>query len=182
MPSIRLARLAAAALVVAAATSACAQDLYRDNAVWLDDASQPVRLESLRGHYSVLTLAYGACRRICSTSLRILEAVQSLADRDGVALDFVVVGLDPAADRPADWAAFRQQQGLQRPNWHFLTGDAASTQGMLQRLGVRAWRVDAHLLHDFKIVLLSPQGQVMQSMEYFDQPASLLLPGAPTLR
>jgi cytochrome oxidase Cu insertion factor (SCO1/SenC/PrrC family) len=182
MPKHRFVRLAIAALIASTATAVPAQDFYRDPALWLDDAAQPLHLESLRGHYSVLTLAYGACRRICSTSLRILERVQSLADRDGVAVDFVVIGLDPVADRPADWAAFRQQQGLQRPNWHFLTGDAAATQAMLQRLGVRAWRVDAHLLHDFKIVLLSPQGRVLRSMETFDQPPALLLPAGAALR
>lgn len=172
----RIARVALAALFAAAVQGAAAQDLYRDTSVWLDDSSRPVHLDSLHGRPSILTMAYGACRRICSTSLRILEGVQGLADQQGIGVDFVVIGLAPSEDRPSDWAALRQGRNLTRSNWHFLTGNAAATRAMVQRLGIRVWQIDGHLMHDFKIVLLSPQGQVLKSMETFDQPLGLLLP------
>jgi cytochrome oxidase Cu insertion factor (SCO1/SenC/PrrC family) len=121
-------------------------------------------------------MAYGACRRICSTSLRILQDVQALADERHLSLNFVVIGLDPAQDKPSDWAAFRAERKLGRPNWVFLSGDAASTALMAQRLGVHYWRYGEHTMHDFKIVLLSPQGQVLRSMAAFDESPSLLLP------
>jgi cytochrome oxidase Cu insertion factor (SCO1/SenC/PrrC family) len=162
--------------LLGATRPAVAQDLYRTPAIWRDELSRPVALESLRGRSSVLAMGYGACRRICSTTMRILENVQSLADQRGVAVDFVVIGLDPVEDTPADWAAFRKDRGLARANWHFLSGDAAATNAMVQRLGINVWRVDSHLLHDFRIVLLSPEGQVVRSMDHFDEPLSLLLP------
>ena len=155
---------------------AAAQDLYRGKAVWLDDQSAPFALDALRSHATVLTMAYGACRRICSTSLRLMENLQALADQRGLALNFVVLGLDPAQDKPVDWAAFRAERRLTRANWHFLSGDDAAIRGMAQRLGVNYWRYDEHVMHDFKIALLSPEGRLLRAMSRFDQPLASLLP------
>jgi protein SCO1/2 len=167
--------LAGCGLETAVAQPAMAS-LYRNGNVWLDDQAQPWRLEALRGRYTVLTLAYGACRRICSTSLRVMENVQKLADVRHQALDFVVIGLDPAEDKPADWAALRRDRQLNRANWHFLWGDDQATRTIAQQLGVSVWRVDQHLMHDYKLVLLSPQGQVLSAVNRFDQALDTLLP------
>ena len=167
--------LAGASLGPAAAQPAPA-DLYRHAGGWLDDQAQPWRLEALRGHHTVLTLAYGACRRICSTSLRVMENLQKLADERRQPLDFVVIGLDPAEDKPADWAEWRRDRRLTRANWHFLWGDEAATRAIARQLGVKVWRVDQHLMHDYKIVLLSPQGQVLRAVNRFDEALDTLLP------
>jgi cytochrome oxidase Cu insertion factor (SCO1/SenC/PrrC family) len=151
-------------------------DLYRNASPWLDDQARPWRMEALRGRYTVLTLAYGACRRICSTSLRVMENLQTLADARHQPLDFLVIGLDPVEDKPADWAAWRQDRHLTRANWHFLWGDEGATRAMAQQLGVKVWRADQHLMHDYKIVLLTPQGQLLHSVDRFDQPLEDLLP------
>ena len=171
-----IARFAAAALLGLACAAASAQSTLLGPAVWIDDTGQPFRLQALAGGHTVLTLAYGACRRICSTSLRLMEQAQALADERGVRLNFVVVGLDPTQDKPADWAAFRAERHLARDNWHFLTGDDKAVRAMAQSLGVNYWRAGDHVMHDFKIVLLSPAGQVLRSMDRFAQPAAELLP------
>jgi cytochrome oxidase Cu insertion factor (SCO1/SenC/PrrC family) len=159
-----------------AAAQPAGADLYRNATAWLDDQSQPWRMEALRGRYTVLTLAYGACRRICSTSLRVMENLQTLADARQQPLDFVVIGLDPVEDKPADWAALRRDRHMTRANWHFLWGDERATRAVAQQLGVNVWRADQHLMHDYKIVLLAPQGQLLKSVERFDQAPDALLP------
>jgi cytochrome oxidase Cu insertion factor (SCO1/SenC/PrrC family) len=123
-----------------------------------------------------MTMAYGACRRVCSTSLRVLQSVQALADERQLSLSFVVVGLDPDQDKPADWAEFRRDRALMRANWRFLSGDEASTRRLAQSLGVRYWRYGEHTMHDFRVVLLSPEGQLVRSMQAFDESPLLLLP------
>jgi protein SCO1 len=150
--------------------------VYGASARWLDDRSQTFDMQTLQGHWTVLTMAYGACRRICSTSLRTLEAVQALADTNKQALNFVVVGLDPSQDKPADWAEMRKERRMTRSNWHFLSGDAEGTRALAQRLGVRYWRYGEHTMHDFRILLINPQGQVIRSLDSFADPASRLLP------
>lgn len=163
-------------LSLLAGGGAWAQSVLRTQGLWLDDRAQPFDMASLEGGSTVLTMAYGACRRICSTSLRIMENVQALADQRHVALRFVVVGLDPSQDKPADWAAFRTERKLERPNWYFLSGDEAATRRFANRLGVHYWRYGEHTVHDFKIVLLSPDGKMLRSIETFDDKLALLLP------
>lgn len=167
--------IAAAALLCGAAPHVDAQDVYRDRTPWLTDRSQPFMLDALSGRATVITMAYGACRRICSTSLRIMESLQALADQRGQDLNFVVIGLDPRDDKPSDWASFRAERKLTRANWQFLSGDEAATRRIAQRLGVHYWRYDEHVMHDFRIVLLSSTGRVMRSMDRFDDPLEQLV-------
>lgn len=169
-------RLMLAILVLLLSCDARAQSLYSGNSRWLDHTAHAFDMQSLEGGPTVITLAYGACRRICSTSLKMMREVQALADSRHVAMNFVVIGLDPVADTPADWADFRHMNKLERPNWQFLTGDATQVRLMAQSLGVRYWTYDGHTMHDFKIALLSPDGKIVRSIDRFDQPAASLLP------
>jgi cytochrome oxidase Cu insertion factor (SCO1/SenC/PrrC family) len=157
-------------------SAAAAQDIYRPGGQWRDDSGHPFKLESLYGTPTVMTMAYGACRRVCSSSLRMMEQVQALADARHIQLNFVVVGLDPEADKPADWAAYRADHRLQRPNWQFLSGDEASTRQLARRLGVRYWRYGEHTLHDLRIVLLSETAQPLRRIDAFDDSIDTLLP------
>jgi protein SCO1 len=169
-------RTCALGLLFAASAAACAQGVFAATGPWLDDRGQAFRIESLQSHRSVVSMAYGACRRICSTSLRLLEQLQARADARGEVLNFVIVGLDPSQDRPADWAAYRAEHKLVRANWHFLSGDAKSVAALAQRLGVNYWHYGEHVLHDFRIVLLSAQGLRTASLDTPDQNLATLLP------
>jgi cytochrome oxidase Cu insertion factor (SCO1/SenC/PrrC family) len=170
------ARAGALMLTLMFACEAMAQNLFAGNARWIDDTSRAFELQTLQGTPTVITLAYGACRRICSTSLKVMREVQALADARHLALNFVVVGLDPASDTPADWAEFRHMNKLERPNWRFLTGTSEQVRLMAKSLGVRYWTYDGHTMHDFKIALLSPEGDLVRAIERFDQPAAGLMP------
>jgi protein SCO1/2 len=156
--------------------STSAQDLYRSGGRWLDDQGRTYTLDSLKGSFTVATLAYGACRRVCSSSLRLMQKVQSLADERGLVLNFVVIGLDPEQDKPADWAEFRRDRALTRSNWRFLSGDADAVRRVANHLGVRYWRYGEHTMHDFRIALLSPDGRVLRSVDAFDADLLTLLP------
>ena len=165
----------AAFFLAAAPGRAASPGLYGLAGEWLDDQGHPYRLGSLSGGYTVLSMAYGACRRVCSTSLTVMQSLQRLADARKVPLNFVVVGLDPSQDKPRDWAEFRADRRLNRANWQFISGDSSATRQMAHRLGVRYWRYGEHTVHDFKIVLISPDGELLRSLVAFDDdPASLL--------
>ncbi len=153
-----------------------AQDLYRQPGLWLDDRARPFELTALRGRPTVLTMAYGACRRVCATSLRVMTQLQSLADERGLDLNFVVVGLSPEQDTPADWAQLRAERHLERANWQFLSGDEGSTRRLARRLAIRYWRYGEHTLHDFRIVMLSDDGRLIRQLDAADQPLASLLP------
>ena len=170
-----------AALLAVFAGAACGRpvvkpSLYEVRGAWVDDHELAYPLESLRGSFAVISMAYGACRRVCSTSLRLLEQLQALADERRVPLQFIVVGLDSSQDRPADWAAYRTERKLQRTNWKFLTGSDASIAQLAHWLGVRYWHYGEHVMHDFRLVLVSPEGQLLAAMTTPDDGLMTLLP------
>jgi protein SCO1/2 len=172
----RLVRLAIAVALLGCFGAVAAQDLYRSAGRWIDDQGHDYRLESLYGTPAIVTMADGACRRVCSTSLRMMEQLQALAEARHERLNFVVLSLDPEADRPADWAAYRAEHPTMRANWFFLTGDEVSTRQFARRLGTRYWRYGEHVVHDLRIVRVSPQGQPLRRIDRFDQDLSTLFP------
>lgn len=129
-------------------------------AVWQDDQGQFVRLAQWAGEPVIITMAYGTCRKVCSTSLRRMEEVQALADAAGQNLQFVVVSLDPKADTPEDWRAFRRVHRLERGNWHFIRGTPKDTRTLASLLGIGYWLYDDHVVHDFRVLRLGLHGEI----------------------
>lgn len=170
--------LIACAMLLGLPAPAGAQTLLREMDQWVADGGTAFNAEQLKGRPSIVTMAYGACRRICSTSLRLMEGLQSQADQQNLDLNFIVLGLDPSQDRPQDWAAFRAERRLMRRNWFFLSGDASRVQRLAGQLGVRYWRYGEHTMHDFRIALLSPQGRILRTLDSFDGDQARLLPHA----
>jgi cytochrome oxidase Cu insertion factor (SCO1/SenC/PrrC family) len=153
-----------------------AQGLYSMPGPWVDEANRPYALEVLGGTFTIATMAYGSCRKVCSTSTRLVKELHELAVKRRLNVNFVVFGLDPQQDRPSDWAALRSEQGMEFENLHFLTGSEAATQRAARSLGIRYWRYGDHVMHDFRIVLLSPEGRVVSSVEHFDDNLAVLMP------
>jgi len=161
---------AAAGHLLAAPASAYALSLQ-----FVDDSGASRALTEWRGKPIVIAMAYGACRSICSTTLRVLEEVQAAADRRGEALAFIVVGIDPAEDTPQDWARYRQLRKLTRGNWSFLSGTPEATRRLAQFLGVRFWRYDEHVMHDFKLLRLDADGAIAATLDWHHREAERLL-------
>ena len=147
---------------------AAAPSLYALDLKFTDDRGAVRRLAEWQGRAVVLTMAYGACRSICSSTLRTLEALQADADRKGLALEILVASIDPAEDTPQAWAQYRRARKLGRANWSFLSGSATDTRRLAQFLGVRFWRYDEHVMHDFRIVRLAADGSIASAL-YWDQ-------------
>ena len=106
MRLLPIARRIVAIALAFAAGAAEAQGVYATAGPWLDEASAPFRLESEAGTYTIATMAYGACQRVCSTTVRKLMELHALAERRHVQLNFLVFGLDPSADMPSEWRRF----------------------------------------------------------------------------
>jgi len=147
-----------------AATPPAASALASLPAHWLDDQGRPLDLRSLADRRLVMTMAYATCHRICPMTIHHLEALQQELDVAGEQATFVVVGFDPDSDDPAAWHQYRQDRGLNRPNWLFLTAhDAAQVRQFADRLGFEFWRYDEHVMHDERVVVLAPGGALQLS-------------------
>ncbi len=148
--------------------AAHASSLYQSDIEFVDDHGQRVHLSDFKGHAAIVTMEYADCRFICSTVLFKLKEVQTLADRAGSPFDIIVISVDPAHDTPEIWTHYRQERGLSRTNWHFLTASDADTKRMSQRLGIHYWLMDSHILHDYKLLRTDVSGSVASVVDRFD--------------
>jgi protein SCO1/2 len=173
---IALGGLAALALPAPAAPSrAASQDVWQLPGMWTDDQGHRMTMAALAGRPALLTLAYGSCRRICSTSLRLLQQAQQDADARRIDLSVIVVSLDPQADTPASWREYRTEHRLQRANWHFLGGTPALTRRVADLLEMNYWVYDDHVLHDLRIAAVDASGHVVARLDWVDEPVRRLV-------
>jgi cytochrome oxidase Cu insertion factor (SCO1/SenC/PrrC family) len=133
---------------------------------WQDESGASVRFAQWHGKTLLLTMAYSTCREVCSYALHRLEQLQESADLANRPIEVIVISYDPLDDSPRSWSAYRIHHHLARGNWHFLTADAASTTRFAQAFGFPSWRYDEHIVHDFKILLIGPDGQVADTLNW----------------
>jgi protein SCO1/2 len=173
-PGLRVAAIALS-LLLAAAGAVARPSLFTIQEPWVDENGARVTLAQWQGRPTVVAMEYSACRFICSVYWRRLVEIQAEADRRGLALQFVVLSIDPENDSPELWREYRKARDLKRDNWHFLTGTRAMTNRAAGLLGVKWWYDEGHLMHDFKVVRLDAGGSVAAAMTTFTEPVGLLL-------
>jgi len=116
----------------------------RDAQTWFTDTvlkdqnGRELRFYSdvLKDNVVMLNVIYTHCNDACPLITRKLREVREamgpeLAER----VIFVSISSDPLNDTPQALKAFAGKQGVDGPNWLFLTGDKASVDLVLGRLG-----------------------------------------------
>jgi protein SCO1 len=126
--------------------------------VWHDDRARDLALTGLRGHRVVLTMAFAACHRLCPATMDEFKRMQRVVDARGELVDFVIVGYDPKNDSPEVWHQYRLSRGLNRDNWHFLSGSPAATRQLAHQLGFPFWTYDEHVMHESRAVIFDTGG------------------------
>ena len=132
---------------------------------WQDEHGAATQLSQWRGETTLLTMAFPNCRRTCSYTLHRLEELQKSADRTGTPIEVVVISYDPDTGS-GDWSMYRHHHHLDRGNWHFLTGSPAATKQFATALQFPYWLMDDHVVHDFKILLIGPDGQIAKTLTW----------------
>jgi cytochrome oxidase Cu insertion factor (SCO1/SenC/PrrC family) len=167
--------VATALAALGAGVHAAPPSVYALNLHFTDDRSAARELAEWQGRAVIITMGYGACRSVCSSTLRTLEELQADADRRGVAVDVIVASVDPAEDTPQAWAQYRRSRKLTRANWSFLSGSPGDTRRLARFLGLRFWRYDEHVMHDFRIVRVAPDGSIAATLDWDQRDATRLL-------
>jgi len=160
--------LACLALSLFSGAMAASIDLPPDlrHARWTDSAGKSLQFASMRAPWVVMTMAYTACRRTCSTSTLVLSDIQRQLDLMNQRAEFVVVSFDPANDSPQAWDDYRRKRGLMRDNWHFLSGGARDTRLLARLLDVDYWSYHGHVVHDFRIVVFDAEWRVAFQLDW----------------
>jgi len=102
-----------------------------------DREGQSVSLQDYRGKPLIISLIYTSCYHICPTTTRYLHEVvergrEVLGDDS---FNVITIGFDVLKDSPAMMRQFALNQGIDAPNWWFLSADAETIDGIASDLG-----------------------------------------------
>jgi cytochrome oxidase Cu insertion factor (SCO1/SenC/PrrC family) len=143
--------------------------IYQLTDKWVDDSGKTVLLSNWKGKNVVMSMAYSTCKKFCPLTIRQLLAIQKRYDEQKIDVEFIVISYDPSNDTPQGWEEYRKLHNINRPNWHFLTGNQESTKIVSQLLGMDYWLYDEHVMHNFKIVRLNTLGEIDKTLDWNDQ-------------
>lgn len=136
----------------------------------LDGRERPRRISGFRGKPLLVSFIYTGCFTICPTQTRQLhEAVRGLdrllgPDRFNV----VSIGFNQPFDSPRALAAFATQQGIDYPNWAFLSPHAKHVDAMTRAFGFSYVETPAGFDHIVGVTVLDAEGRV-HAQVYGDQ-------------
>lgn len=103
----------------------------------VDRNGRTVRFSDYRGRPLVVNLIYTSCYHSCSVSTRYLGEVVDVA-REALgdsAFSVATIGFDSANDSPGRMAVYAARQGIDAPDWFFLSGDAGTLRALVDELG-----------------------------------------------
>jgi len=104
---------------------------------FLDTKRRTVRLNDYLGKPLVVNMVFTACAQSCPIIVQTLADAVEVA-RDAVGADtfsVVTIGFDARDDTPERMRAFARAQGIDLPNWKFLSGEQDAIERLSETLG-----------------------------------------------
>ena len=131
-----------------------------------DAEGKNLRLSTLRGKPLVVNFVYTGCFQVCPTATRALESAVGDAQRELGADAFRVatIGFNLPFDTPEAMKDFARRQGVQDPNWIFLSPEADSLRGLVADFGFRYQATAAGFDHLLQVTIVDAQGRVYRQL------------------
>ena len=158
----------------ALATSQAAIGGQLDNFRFGDSDGQTVHLSDYAGKPLVINLIYTACIRSCPVIVQTLaDAVvdaQGALDADN--FNIITVGFDAGSDTPDRMRSFARSQGIDLPNWRFLSSDGRTIEKLAKQLGFVYYASTQGFQHLAQVSVLDSESRLYRQVygEYFDSP------------
>ncbi|HET6467497.1 MAG TPA: SCO family protein [Geminicoccaceae bacterium] len=143
--------------------------------VFRDSAHRQVRIADFRGRPLLVSLVYTGCTSVCPVVLQSLasavDAAQEALGRDAFAV--VTIGFDVRQDTPERMRGFARSQGIDLPNWQFLSADRATVDRLAAELGFAIYPTAAGFEHAAQTSIIDEEGIVYRHIYggVFEAPA-----------
>lgn len=133
---------------------------------FIDQHRKPLRLADLRGRPLVLSLVFTNCLSVCSGQTLHLREVTRIARAALGARSFAVltVGFDSAHDSPDRMLAYGLDRGIDDPDWHFASADAATVRRLTDEVGFTWLPSSRGFDHITQVTILDASGTVVQQV------------------
>ena len=132
---------------------------------------------ALRGKPLVVSLIYTSCTHVCPMITQRLRQAVEEAQRMMGADRFTVItlGFDTRNDSPMRMAAYARAQGIDLPNWKFLSGDEASVSALARDLGFSYAASGGGYLHVSQTTIVDRDGRVYRQVYGDDFPIQIFM-------
>lgn len=154
------------ALDSAGASENAAEIPYPWNLELTGSDGKTVTLADYRGKTVLLSFFYTTCGYACPLQTARLAQVQKLLNAESLSASrFLSVSIHPHRDTPQRIDAFKRPYGINRKHWQFGSPtDTKALNQVLSQAGVstRAMPQPGQTDHTMKILLIDPNGKVMQ--------------------
>lgn len=128
----------------------------------LDRQGRPVRMADFRGKPLLVSFMYTGCFTVCPTQTRMLhEAVKGLDRMLGPdQFNVVSIGFNQPADSPTAMRAFAAQQGIDYPNWRFLSPRGVDVEALTRGYGFSVVETPAGFDHIVDVTVVDSEGRI----------------------
>jgi len=101
--------------------------------------------DTLRGKVVLINFMYTGCGDACPLiTAKLVQAKSDLGEAFGREVRFISISIDPLHDRPEDLAKFARKFDAEHAEWYFLTGEQASIDQVVKKLGSYTEKVEDH--------------------------------------
>jgi protein SCO1 len=145
-----------------------ANDLMPMMAMWDQDGRFRLKKDFL-GAPLAINFVFTSCQnaRMCPAStLAMRKLADELAKRPALAnVRLVTITFDPEVDTPGMLRTYAQGYGIDFKRHSFLTGREAHIKDLMRHYGILTTRSDGTILHNAALVIVSPEGRIVQRRE-----------------
>lgn len=145
-----------------------ANDLMPMMALWDQDGRFRLKKDFL-GAPLAINFVFTSCQnaRMCPAStMAMRKLADQLAKRPALAnVRLVTITFDPEVDTPGVLRTYAQGYGIDFKRHSFLTGREAHIKDLMRHYGILTTRSDGTILHNAALVIVSPEGRIVQRRE-----------------
>ena len=145
-----------------------ANDLMPMMALWDQDGQFRLKKDFL-GAPLAINFVFTSCQnaRMCPASTSAMRKLaDELAKRPTLAnVRLLTITFDPEVDTPGMLRTYAQGYGIDFKRHSFLTGREAHIKDLMRHYGILTTRSDGTILHNAALVLVSPEGRIVQRRE-----------------
>lgn len=140
-------------------------------------AGARIDLRELRGKPLVVSLIYTSCNHVCPLITQRLRQAVAEAQRmiGSDRFTVITVGFDTRNDTPMRMAAFARAQGVDLPNWKFLSGDESTVAALAKDLGFSYAQIAGGYLHVSQATIIDSNGRVYRQVYGDDFPIQVFM-------
>ncbi len=112
--------------------------IFHLSSTWNTQDSAQIKLRDLRGKVLVMVMIYTSCKAACPRLVADMRDIESqIPEKHLPDLNFVLISIDPATDKPGRLKRFAIANKMDAPHWIFLQGSVSDTREFANVMSVK---------------------------------------------